>query len=136
MEGWTGTIEEGVCGLAAATWASNSRAILTFSELNLRVTVWSLTDESPTAYINSPKMLPPKGIDYSSNKKFMALAERQNCKDVVSIYYADNDWKMVNTFDVETMDMSDLKWTMNDGAIIVWDNPIESRFIVYSAMTG
>jgi len=52
MDGWTGTIEEGVCGLAAAAWASNSRAILTFSELNLRVTVWSLIDESITAYIN------------------------------------------------------------------------------------
>jgi len=81
-------------------------------------------------------MLPPKGMDYSSNKKFMALAERSNCKDCVSIYYADNDWKMVNTFDVDTLDLTDLKWTMNDGAILVWDNPLESRILVYSAMTG
>jgi len=41
-------------------------------------------------------MLPPKGIAFSQNSKFAALAERKDARDVVGIYYAGNDWKLVN----------------------------------------
>ncbi len=35
------------------------------------------------------------GISFSSNGKFMALAERRDAKDYIGIYYC-NDWKLVN----------------------------------------
>ena len=47
------------------------------------------------AYISNPKMLPPKGLVFSENLKFAALAERKEARDFVGIYYAGNDWKMV-----------------------------------------
>ena len=79
-----------------------------------------MVEMGPVAYIKAPKLLPPKGMDFSSDKKFMCLAERRECKDQISIYYAGHDWKMVNSFDTtDTYDLIDCKWTMENTAIIV-----------------
>ena len=73
----------------------------------MRATVWSLLEGKPMAYIDSPKLLPPKGIDFSQNSKFMAIAEKgSDCKTWISIYYAGHDWKLTNAF--ETPDVYDL----------------------------
>ena len=42
-------------------------------------------------------MLPPKGLCFTENKKFAALAERKDAKDMIGIYYAGNEWKMMQT---------------------------------------
>ena len=118
MEGWTGVITDDM--LAGAEWSSDSRQVITFMDLQLRATVWYLTEQTQTAFIKGPKLLPPSGIDFSSNGKFMCLAERRDCKDWVSIYYAGHDWKMVNTFETtESFDMIDCKWVMMNTAILV-----------------
>jgi len=81
-------------------------------------------------------MLPPKGLDFSENKKFAALAERRDARDIVGIYYAGNDWKMVNQIEIDTVDLQDIKWTNGDSAILTWDSALESRILVYSVATG
>lgn len=43
-EGWACKIEEGVLGLVGQMWAPDSRQIITFSDLQLRATVWSLVE--------------------------------------------------------------------------------------------
>ena len=81
-------------------------------------------------------MVPPKGISFSKNKKFMALAERREAKDWVSIYYTGNDWKLINAFEVDTFDLADIMWTKEDTAILVYDTPLEAKVLIYSVMTG
>lgn len=88
------------------------------------------------AQIRSPKLIPPKGVSFTKNKKFMALAERRESKDWVAIYFTGNDWKLVNNFEVETFDLTDLMWCKEDTSILVYDTPLESRICIYSAMTG
>jgi hypothetical protein len=66
----------------------------------------------------------------------MAIAERREAKDWVSIYFTGNEWKMVNTFEVDTFDMSDLMWCKSDTAVLVYDSPLDAKILVYSAMTG
>ena len=90
------------------------------------------------AALESPKLLPPKGIDFSSNGKFMCmLQKRGDCKNWVAIFYAGHDWKTVNLFEVaDIWDPVDCKWVMGSCSILVQDNPLESQFILYSAMTG
>ena len=136
LEGWTGIIQDDM--MVGACWAADSRQILTFMDMQLRATVWSLTELSPTAYIDSPKLLPPKGLDFSSNGKFMCiLIKKAESKNWVSIYYAGYDWKIVNGFEApEIWDPVDCKWVMDNTAIMVQDNPIESCFTIYNAMTG
>lgn len=76
-------------------------------------------------------------MDFSSNHKFMCMAERRDCKDWIAIYYAGHDWKMVNCFEaVENFDVQDCKWIMQNTAILVQDSPLEPKFVIYSALTG
>lgn len=113
LEGWSGHIEEEM--LAAALWTPDSRQIITFTELQLRATVWSLGESAATAHIRAPKLLPPRGVDFSTNGKFMALLERRECKDWLSIYYAGLDFKLTNAFELaggDIFDAADAKWTM------------------------
>jgi hypothetical protein len=110
QEGWQCNINEGVIGMVGSMWAPDSRQIITFSDLQLRATVWSLVESKATAYIRNPKYVPPKGLSITRNKKFMALAERREAKDWISIYYTSADWKLVNTFEVDVFDLADIMW--------------------------
>ncbi len=42
QEGWTGELHDNIGGIESACWAPDSRKILTFSQNNLRVNIWSL----------------------------------------------------------------------------------------------
>lgn len=81
---------------------------MTFSQFNIRVNIWTLVDQKLAGCISNPKMLPPKGLSFSKNKKFAALAEKKDGKERVSIYYAGNKWDMVNQIDLETVDLQDI----------------------------
>lgn len=67
--------------------------------------------------------------------KFAALVERKEARDTIGIYYAGNDWKLVNKIEVDTFDLQDLKWINGDSAILIWDSPLESKILVYSVAT-
>ena len=124
--------------MAGACWAADSRQILSFMDLQMKATVWSLTECSETAYIENPKLLPPHGLDFSSNNQFMCIIQKKaEMRNWVSIFYAGNDWKIVNGFETPEMwDPVDCKWVMDNSGVVVQDNPIESRFTIYNAMTG
>ena len=88
------------------------------------------------AYISQPKHLPPKGISFTENKKFAALLERREARDIIGIYYAGAEWKMVNRIMTDTMDAQDVKWVSSDSALLVHDSALECKIFVYSAATG
>lgn len=131
-----GTINDKIGGIEAAHWAPDSRQILTYGSNLLRVSIWSLITQGLQGYISNPKMLPPKGISYTENKKFAALLERKDAKDVLGIYYAGNDWKMINRLQLDTQDAQNVKWISGDSCLLVWDSALESKIFVYSAATG
>ena len=62
------------------------RHILNTAEFNVRISVWSLANSSGiTAALRGPKHA-DKGIEFSRDRRFLAVAERENCKDFVQIY--------------------------------------------------
>jgi WD40 repeat protein len=69
---WTCRVDEGLAGLAFCKWAPTSRHILTVSEFKLKLTIWSLIDQS-VQYISFPKQ-ESTGIDFSPDGKLMAVA--------------------------------------------------------------
>jgi hypothetical protein len=75
-------------------------------------------------------------LSVTKNKKLIAIAERREAKDWVSIYYTGMEWKLVNTFEVDTFDLSDVMWCKEDTSILVYDSPLEAKILIYSAMTG
>lgn len=51
-----------------------------------KLSIYNLAEES-VCYIKGPKISTQKGFAFSSNGMFMALLEKHDCKDYVSIYY-------------------------------------------------
>ena len=106
--------------------------------MNLKITIYNLISKEQSI-IKGPKNH-EKGIfsgkikilawAFSSNKKFLAVAERRDKKDFIAIYYCMN-WQLVNYFQAGTFDLSDLAWSPNDSFILVWDTCLAYRVVVY-----
>lgn len=83
-------------------------------------------------HIRNPKYN-DKGYSFSSDGRFMVLAERSESKDYIGIYFT-GDWQVVNHFATETFDLEDAKWNKDDTAIIVWDNCLVYQLLIYSPL--
>lgn len=98
---WTCKIDEGPAGVAHARWAPSGRRdgfssvrkpgrpaveshparrhVITVADFKLRLSVWSLVDRSCVQY-PSPKVTEAgKGIAFTEDGRFMALAEVRTC---------------------------------------------------------
>ncbi len=93
------------------------------------MTIWSLIDRS-TTYINYPKYS-DKGLSFTSNGYFMALAERKESKDFIGIYFV-GDWSCVSHFTVDTYDLQDIMWSKDNTGIIISDSILECKILIYS----
>jgi dipeptidyl aminopeptidase/acylaminoacyl peptidase len=123
---WNCRIDEGTAGLSGIRWVPDSRHVITVSNFQLRLTIWSLTNKS-SFYIKNPKFSGDRSLAFSPDKKYMALAERRDSNDYIGIYSC-KEWKMVKQFQVETTDLADFIWTKDDH-LIVWNSCVE--VIVY-----
>ena len=126
---WACKIDEGSTGLVACCWAPDSRHVITTSEFQLRMTLWSLSDKS-VSYIKYPK-LASGGLDFTPDGECMALAERRDCKDFVSLFDC-KQWKLVRNFPVDTTDLAGLCWSPDGTTLCVWDSPLNYRVVLYS----
>nr|XP_033501761.1 WD repeat-containing protein WRAP73 isoform X2 [Epinephelus lanceolatus] len=123
---WHCKIDEGSIGLVSSRWSPDGRHILNTTEFHLRVTVWSLCTKA-VSYIKYPKAC-QKGIDFSRDGCYMALAERRDCKDYVSVFVCD-DWHLLRHFETETQDLAGLEWSPNGCVLAVWDSCLEVRIL-------
>lgn len=126
---WTCKIDEGSAGLVACYWAPNSRHILTTSNFQLRITLWSLSDKT-VSYIKYPK-LANGGIDFTADGKCMALAERRDCKDFVSLFDCEQ-WQLVRNFPVKTTDLVGLRWSPDGKVLCIWDSSLNYNIVIYN----
>ncbi|XP_070207172.1 WD repeat-containing protein WRAP73-like [Littorina saxatilis] len=126
---WYCKVDEGSAGLCAVRWAPDGRHILTTADFHLRITVWSLVNKS-VSYIRYPKQC-EKGLDFSEKGKYMALAERRDCKDYVSIFSCDT-WSLVRHFETETDDLGGLQWSPDGRVLCVWDSCLTYQLLLYS----
>ncbi|XP_077441808.1 WD repeat-containing protein WRAP73 [Vanacampus margaritifer] len=126
---WHCKIDEGSIGLVASRWSPDGRHILNTTEFHLRITVWSLCTKA-VSYIKNPKAC-HKGIDFSRDGCYMALAERRDCKDYVCVFVCD-DWHLLRHFETETQDLTGLEWSPNGCVLAVWDSCLEYKVLLYS----
>ena len=124
-------------------WAPTSRHILTFSDFNLRLTVWSMVDQS-VQYIQSPKHSGQLGIAFSPNKMIMALLEKnlEDGRDMVGLYdlsaslcppeiKCPQNWRCLHQFFPDLFDAQDLMFTQDGNHVVVWESPIKNNLQVY-----
>ncbi|XP_053705801.1 WD repeat-containing protein WRAP73 isoform X1 [Synchiropus splendidus] len=126
---WHCKIDEGSIGLVASRWSPDGRHILNTTEFHLRITVWSLCTKA-VSYIKYPKAC-HKGMDFTRDGSYMALAERRDCKDYVSVFVCD-DWHLLRHFETETQDLCGLEWSPNGCVLAVWDSCLEYKVLLYS----
>lgn len=121
---WICKIDNGPAGLVHARWCPDGRGILCTSTFQLKVTFWSLATKH-TESLQWPK-LATRGVSFSNDGKFVAIATRRDCKDFVNVLTADT-WDLVTQFAVETADLADLHWAPDDGSIAVWDSLLDYK---------
>lgn len=126
---WTCKIDEGPAGIAYARWSPDSRHILTTSDFQLRLTVWSLVNTA-CVHVQWPKHA-SKGLSFTRDGKFAAICTRHDCKDYINLLSCHN-WEIMGVFAVDTLDLADIQWSPDDSAIVIWDSPLEYKVLVYS----
>ncbi|XP_078094892.1 WD repeat-containing protein WRAP73 isoform X1 [Mustelus asterias] len=126
---WHCKIDEGSAGLVASRWSPDGRHILNTTDFHLRITVWSLCTKS-VSYIKYPKSC-QHGMDFTKDGHYMALAERRDCKDHISIFVC-SEWQLLRHFETETQDLAGIKWSPNSCVLAVWDSCLEYKVLLYS----
>ncbi|KAE8593305.1 hypothetical protein XENTR_v10019069 [Xenopus tropicalis] len=126
---WHCKIDEGSAGLVSSCWSPDGRHILNTTEFHLRITLWSLSAKS-VSYIKYPKAC-QQGIAFTHDGRHMALAERRDCKDYISIFVC-NDWRLLRHFETETQDLTGIAWAPNGCVLAVWDTCLEYKVLLYS----
>ncbi|KAK2994685.1 hypothetical protein RJ640_026164 [Escallonia rubra] len=126
---WTCKIDEGPAGIAYARWSPDSRHILTTSEFQLRLTVWSLVNTA-CVHVQWPKHA-SKGVSFTRDGQFAAICTRRDCKDYINLLSC-HTWEIMGVFAVDTLDLSDIEWSPDDSAIVVWDSPLDYKVLIYS----
>ena len=61
----------------------------------------------------------------------MALAERRDCKDFISLFDC-TQWQLVRNFQVDTKDLAGLSWSPDGKVLCVWDTILDYKVLLYS----
>ena len=128
---WYCSIDEGIQGMKYALFSPDSFHILSICDYNIKLSIRSLVDKS-LLYINFPKFS-RKGLSFSSKGNFMALAERNEAKDIIGVYYV-NKWSCITKFECLTEDLQDVKWSYDNSALLIPDIPTTCKLFVYSPL--
>ena len=121
---WTCKIDDGPAGIAYARWSPDSRHILTTSDFQLRLTVWSLVNTA-CIHVQWPKHA-SKGVSFTKDGKFAAICTRRDCKDYVNLLSCQT-WEIMGVFAVDTLDLADIEWSPDDSFIVIWDSSLEYK---------
>lgn len=116
---WTCSIDQGIVGLTRLMFSSYS--LLTWSEYNLRITVWNLSDKGSAVHIQHPKS--PKLSAFRGDGVYFALVEQRDGKDFMSIFDTE-EFEMVKYFEIATSDCAGLVWDPTGRYIAVWDSSL------------
>lgn len=118
-----------MAGLIWCWWTPDSRHLLTMADFTLQITLWSLVSKS-ISFIKYPK-LHQSGLNFTSDGRYMALAERRDCKDFLSIFDC-SSWQLVQHFPVDTQDLAGLLWSPDGRVLAVWDSVLDYKVLMYS----
>lgn len=127
---WTCKIDEGSFGLIDACWSPDSRHILTTASFHMRITVWSLITKT-VSYLKYCKAANP-GLSFRQDGRFLALAERRDCRDHISIIVC-STWQLVKHFETDTKDLAGVSWSPDGMVLCVWEALTEDyKVLIYS----
>jgi hypothetical protein len=94
-DGCCARIQEGLLGLANVCWSLDGSHLLTWSDYQLRLTIWPLSDRSVGSVyaLRFPKYA-DRGFAFRLDGRYFAYAERVEGKDWVGVVDC-RDWKLI-----------------------------------------
>ncbi|KAI9476565.1 MAG: WD40-repeat-containing domain protein [Benjaminiella poitrasii] len=125
---WHGVITDERYPFVKVQWSSDSKNVLCISELKLRLAIWNLSTKE-MKYINHLKYS-EKGIEFSPDKNYVAIVEKYKEKDCIGIYHG-NSFILLHRFEVNTVDLDDIKWCPDSMYIAIWDNCLYHKLLIY-----
>ncbi|KAI7901295.1 uncharacterized protein BX663DRAFT_514043 [Cokeromyces recurvatus] len=125
---WHGVITDERYPFIKIKWSPDSKNILCISELKLRLAIWNLSTKE-MKFINHIKYS-EKGIEFSPDGKYVAIVEKYNGKDCIGIYQG-NSFILLHRFEVDTVNLDNIKWSPDSLYIAVWDNCLYHKLLVY-----
>uniref|UniRef100_T1IZC9 Uncharacterized protein n=1 Tax=Strigamia maritima TaxID=126957 RepID=T1IZC9_STRMM len=134
---WICKIDEGTAGLINFKWTPDSRHIMSTAEFHVRITVWSLVNKS-VSYIKYPKSI-EMNMSFSQNGNYLALLERRNCKDYVTIFSC-SSWQLLKTvfncsfqhFEPDMNDAAGISFAPDGNCMCIWESLFEYKIALYS----
>lgn len=126
---WCCKIDEGTAGIIGFSWSPDARHVLTIAEFHVRITVWSLVNKA-VSYIRYPKSIESSHA-FSPDGRYLALIERRDCKDYISIFSC-SAWQLMKHFEVETKDATGVSWSPDSRVICIWESPLDYKVLIYS----
>ncbi|XP_044478919.1 WD repeat-containing protein WRAP73-like [Mangifera indica] len=126
---WTCKINEGSTGIDYGRWSPDSCHILTTSDFQLQLTVWSLLNTA-CVHVQWPKHA-LKGVSFTEDGKFAAICTRRDCKDYTNLLSC-SSCEIMGVFADDTLDLADIKWAPDDNSIVIWDSHLEYKVLIYS----
>eukprot|EP00820_Chromera_velia_P007846 Cvel_20059.t1-p1 / transcript=Cvel_20059.t1 / gene=Cvel_20059 / organism=Chromera_velia_CCMP2878 / gene_product=WD repeat-containing protein WRAP73, putative / transcript_product=WD repeat-containing protein WRAP73, putative / location=Cvel_scaffold1773:31664-38998(+) / protein_length=643 / sequence_SO=supercontig / SO=protein_coding / is_pseudo=false len=125
--------EGSVLGLSWCCWAPDCRNVVTVSEFQVRLTVWDVHDRTSVS-IRDPKIANQRGIAFSSSGRYLAVLQRQDCRDWLAVLDCYDKWATVQRIGVETSDAREILWLHYDLHLAVVERALEYKVVVYSLM--
>ncbi|KAG1442442.1 hypothetical protein G6F56_011059 [Rhizopus delemar] len=125
---WTATIRDPVYPIASVQWTSDSKSIMCTTEMGLRVSIWNLSKKEQR-HINYTKFY-EKAIETSPDGKYVAVVHKRSGKDTLSIYHSAS-FVLLESFEVGTVDLENIKWSPDSSCLAVWDNCLYNTLIIY-----
>ncbi|CAM9930166.1 unnamed protein product [Pylaiella littoralis] len=126
---WQCRIREGMAGMVKALWAPDARHVVTFSDFNLHMSVWSLSTRQMHT-VRQPKAA-PGCIAFSPDTLIMAVATRRDCRDNVKLYNT-TTWESLGEFTAETVDLVAVEFSPDGFTLCLQDTSLEYRVLFYS----
>ncbi|KAI8636550.1 WD40-repeat-containing domain protein [Parasitella parasitica] len=125
---WQASISDKTFPFVRVKWSPDSKNIICVAELGLRIAIWNLST-TVMKFINHAKYS-EKGIETSPNGEHTAIIEKYDGKDYVSIYHA-NSFILLQRFELDTVDVENIKWSPNSMYIAAWDACLYHKLSVY-----
>ena len=127
---WKAKISEGMAGITNIRWSPDSRHIIALAEFNIKLTVWSLVQKL-VRYIKFPKN--DTCVEFSGNGQYLAVVERRDGKDCLSLFHSAKDWRVARHFELlPEMDTQGVLWSVNSDLIAVYSTKLQCCLAVYS----
>ncbi|EPB83563.1 hypothetical protein HMPREF1544_09665 [Mucor circinelloides 1006PhL] len=125
---WQAFISEKAFPFVRVRWSPDSKNIICVAELELRIAMWNLST-STMKFMNHIKYS-EKGTSFPFYGKYLAIIKRHDKGDYISIYHA-NSYILLQRFELDLVDVENIKWSPNNMYIIAWDNCLYHKASVY-----